>query len=167
MTVQKNSETGELADAPPNREPNPRQRILVVDDDPAIRSINREVLTYSGYVVDAVPDGEAAWDALQLIDYDLMVTDNDMPKVTGIELIQKLQATGRAMPVIMATGASPDEEFARHQLIQPAITLLKPYTFDELLTAVKMVLRAASDSLGEMAPPPNWPAQPPTDHSRL
>src|SRR5580658_9463351 len=109
MSVQKNSEAAELTHAPLHRTTNPRQRILVVEDDADIRRVNTEVLIYSGYQVDAAEDGAAAWDALQLNQYDLMVTDNDMPKVTGVELIQKLQTARMAVPVIMATGTSPEK----------------------------------------------------------
>ena len=94
-----------------------------------------------------------------------MVTDNDMPKVTGVELIQKIQAARMALPVIMATGALP--EFHRYGTRQPAVTLLKPYTFHELLTAVKEVLAAARDSLEEIAPARNWRIQPLADRCRL
>lgn len=153
--------------APFQREPTLRQRILVVEDDATIRQLNTEVLAYSGYQVDAAEDGAAAWDALQLHDYDLMVTDNQMPKVTGVELIRKLQDARMNLPVIMATGTLPDAEFARHRCLQPAVTLLKPYTFDELVNAVKEVLRATSDALQEIAPPPNWQIQPLTDRFRL
>ncbi len=152
---------------PVNREPNNRQRILVVDDDAAVRQVNTEVLIYSGYQVDSAEDGAVAWDMLQLNHYDLVVTDNDMPKVTGVELIQKIQGARMTLPVIMATGTVPDAVFSRHHSLQPAVTLLKPYTFDELLTAVKEVLFAASDSLEEIAPPPNWPAHPLTNRFRL
>jgi CheY-like chemotaxis protein len=154
-------QVGEPASVPPHREPNSRQRILVVEDDTAVRRVNTEVLTHSGYQVDAAEDGAAAWDALQLNNYDLVVTDNDMPRVTGVELIQKLQSARMALPVIMATGAVPD--FTRYGSLQPAKTLLKPYTFDELLTAVKEVLSAASNSLGQIAPPSNWHVQPLAD----
>jgi two-component system alkaline phosphatase synthesis response regulator PhoP len=140
------------------RVPNPRQRILVVDDDADIRRMNTEVLICSGYHVDAAGDGDEAWNALQRHKYDLVVTDNDMPKVTGIELIEKLQAAQMALPVIMATGAVPGGAMKRRDLLQPEMTLLKPYHFEELLAAVKKVLRTASDSLGETAPPPNWEA---------
>jgi two-component system alkaline phosphatase synthesis response regulator PhoP len=160
MTIEKILPADEPARAPLPGEPNPRQRILVVEDDAAIRQVNSEVLTYSGYHVDAVEDGAAAWDALQLKNYDLMVTDNEMPKVTGIELLQKIQEARMALPVIMATGAPPDDELSRHRLTPPAKTLLKPYTFDELLASVKEVLRAASDSLGEISRPPDWQVQP-------
>ena len=71
------------------------------------------------------------------------------------------------LPVIMVTGTLPDEEFARYPCLQPAVTLLKPYTFDELLNAVKAVLRATADALEEIAPPPNWQGQPLTDRFRL
>jgi DNA-binding response OmpR family regulator len=124
-----------------------------MEDDVAIRRINTEILTFSGYQVDAAEDGVAAWEALQLKNYDLMVTDNDMPKVTGVELIQKVKAGGMALPVIMATGAVP--EFTRSGTPQPAVTLLKPYTFHELLAAVKSVLGVASDPIEESAPSPN------------
>jgi DNA-binding response OmpR family regulator len=157
----------EPAGAPLHREPNPRQHILVVEDDSAVRQVNTEMLIYSGYEVDAAEDGAAAWDALQLKNYDLMVTDNDMPKVTGVELLQKIQVARMTLPVIMATGAPPDEELIRNQLTPPAITLLKPYTFNELLAAVKEVLRAASNSLGVMAPPPNWHVGVPGNRRRL
>ena len=161
MTAKNILQSGESASAPCDGEPSLRQRILVVEDDAAIRRLNTEILTYSGYQVDAAEDGAAAWDALQQNNYDLMVTDNDMPKVTGVELIQKLQAARMALPVIMATGAMP--EFKHHGLLPPAVTLLKPYTFHELLAAVKKVLHAASESLGEITPPRNWQIQPLAD----
>jgi DNA-binding response OmpR family regulator len=86
-----------------------------------------------------------------------------MPRVTGVELIQKVQAARMALPVIMATGGLTDEQFKRHGLPPPAVTLLKPYTFHELLAAVKKVLRAAGDSLEGITPPPNWQIQPLAD----
>ena len=165
MTTKNISQVGETSRAPLRCEPNLRQRILVVDDDAAIRQINTAILTVSGYHVDAAEDGAVAWDALQLKNYDLMVTDNDMPRVTGVELIQKIQAAGMALPVIMATGAVP--EFTSYGSLQPAVTLLKPYTFHELLAAVENLLRAASDSLEEIAPSPNWQMHPLNDRLRL
>src|ERR1035441_3653861 len=118
MTAKNISPSDAPVNAPLRCEPNPPQRILVVEDDAAIRRLNTEILTCSGYQVDAAGDGAAAWDALQRNNYDLVVTDNDMPKVTGIELIKKLQDTQMNLPVIMATGTLPDEEFARYPCLQ-------------------------------------------------
>jgi two-component system OmpR family response regulator len=138
----------------------PVHRILVVEDDQDIRRLNTEVLIQSGYHVDAAEDGAAGWEALQLNDYDLLVTDNNMPKVSGVELLMKLHAARMALPVIMATGTLPKRDFTRYPWLQPAVTLPKPYTVDELLGTVKEVLHATSDVRTDIAPPPNPQCQP-------
>jgi DNA-binding response OmpR family regulator len=126
-----------------NGAPLPRCRILVVEDDSGLLRLNTEVLKRSGYDVDAAEDGAAAWDTLQLNSYDLLVTDNRMPKVSGVELLKKLQAAGVVMPVIMATGESPEKEFVQFPWLRPGAMLFKPYTIAELLGTVKQVLREA------------------------
>jgi CheY-like chemotaxis protein len=131
-------------------EPDLRPRILVVDDEPELRRLNAEILRHSGYQVDAAEDGAAAWTALQLNRYDLLVTDNDMPKISGVELLKKVHATSMPLPVIMATGTIPDEDFERHPAIKPAVTLLKPYTLQEFLSAVREVLNASAKACGEI-----------------
>jgi len=140
MTADIMSQVGELASAPRQCHPKPTHRILVVEDDGDIRRLNAEVLAHSGYHVDAAEDGAAAWDTLQRNRYDLLVTDNDMPKVSGVELLHKLHAAHIALPVIMATGRLPAEEFTQCPWIQPAALLIKPYSFHELLETVRRVL---------------------------
>jgi DNA-binding response OmpR family regulator len=141
----------------------PRHRILVVEDDADIRQLNTEALIQCGYHVDAAQDGAVAWDTIQLNRYDLMVTDNDMPKVTGVDLLKKLHAAHLAVPVIMATGILPEAEFTRYPWLQPAAMLIKPYTIDELVGTVKQVLRVTADSGGQTAPPAPWQNQLPTE----
>ena len=142
MTLISTRQGGEADGAPPECPPSPRHRILVVEDDHDIRRLNAEVLARSGYQVDAAEDGAAAWDALQVKDYDIMVTDNDMPKLTGVELLHKLHSAQIALPVIMATGLPPEDKFAQYPWLQPAAMLLKPYSIHELLETVQEVLRA-------------------------
>jgi len=120
-------------------------RILVVEDEPCLRQFNTKSLAEAGYLVDAVEDGDAAWDTLQMNNYDLLVTDNQMPKVSGLELIKKVRAAGMNLPVIMATGTLPTEEFTRWPRLQPAATLLKPYTVAAFLRTVENVLRPVSN----------------------
>lgn len=127
--------------------PNSPHRILVVDDDGEVRRLNTEVLIQFGYQVDAAEDGAVAWEALQLNGYDLIVTDNRMPKVTGVELLKKLRTARMELPVIMATGVLPQDEFARHPWLQPAATLIKPYTIAQLVDTVKQVLSATNSGL--------------------
>jgi DNA-binding response OmpR family regulator len=128
----------EFAPVPPAR---PAYRILVVEDDPSIRQLNTEALTQSGYEVDAAEDGAVAWTALRQNNYDLLITDQRMPRVSGLELLNKLRAARLALPVIMATGTMPEAEFAQKPWLKPEAVLLKPYTIPELLTLVAEVLR--------------------------
>jgi DNA-binding response OmpR family regulator len=137
------SQAGELPNAPLPLQTNPPHRILVVEDEIYVAQLNIEVLTRSGYEVDTVQDGVAAWEALNDDSYDLMITDNNMPKLSGVELLKKLRAARMELPIIMATGALPEQEFARSPWLRPAATLVKPYTVGELLRTVKKVLREA------------------------
>jgi DNA-binding response OmpR family regulator len=140
----------------PSPSVNPRQRILVADDDELIRQLNTEVLTYSGYLVDAAKNGAVAWEAIQANTYDLLITDQSMPEVTGVGLLKRLHAARLALPVIMATATYPQDEMAEHPWLQIEASLLKPYTFEELLTTVKNVLHAFNGHHLEFTPPPNW-----------
>jgi CheY-like chemotaxis protein len=135
------------------------QRILVVDDDGDIRRLNTEVLAGAGYKVDAAADGAVAWNILQLNSYDLLLTDHDMPKVTGIELLEKLRAAHMTVPVILASGTIPTTELNRHPWLQIDAVLLKPYTPDELLSTVREVLHAVKSITGQTAPLPGWQDQ--------
>jgi DNA-binding response OmpR family regulator len=143
-------QTGESLGAPTQGSPGPRNRILVVDDDRLIRLLSAAVLVHSGYQVDTAEDGEAGWEALQAKSYDLLITDNNMPKVSGLELVEKLRSKNTALPVILVSGAIPTEELNRHPWLQLDATLLKPFTDDGLLGTVKRVLRETNNPRKEM-----------------
>ena len=129
------------------------QRILVAGDDPIIRQLNRKVLAYSCYQVDTADNGAAAWNALLVNDYDLLIADNDLPKGTGLDLLKKVHATRMAMPVVMATGAVTAWAFAQYPWLQPDAVLIKPYTFVELLVTVREVLHPTVAAYVELEPP--------------
>jgi DNA-binding response OmpR family regulator len=116
------------------------QRILVVEDEPAIRQFNAQVLARSGYQVDAAEDGAAGWEALHANHFDLLLTDHDMPRLSGLDLVKKVRAARMTLPVILATGALPEEELKRHPWLQLAATLLKPFSPHQLVETVKKVL---------------------------
>ena len=173
MKENKTSQAGEVVGASLQREPNPPHRILVVDDEPEVRRLNVKVLTRSGYKVDTAEDGMAGWKALHAArhapeSYALLITDHDMPGLTGLALVKKARAAHMALPVIMATGTLPAEElFARYDWLQPVVTLIKPYSVEQLLGTVQAVLRTADDAREHTTPPPNWRSQPPADDLRL
>ena len=134
---------------------NLRHRILVAEDDQNIRYLNTETLAGSGYKVDAAADGADAWEILQLNHYDLLVTDDNMPKMSGIELITKLRAARIVLQVILVSGTLPAEQLQRHPWLQIEAMLLKPYTSNELLATVKKVLCATDFISTQAAPLPN------------
>ncbi len=120
-------------------------RILVVDDEKAMRNLHLELLTCAGYEVIAVADGDLAWKAIQTQHFDLMITDNSMPKVSGVELVSKVIASNIRLPVIMATGALPEHEFKRFPWLKDMAVLVKPISNNELLSMVEKILKERMD----------------------
>jgi acetyltransferase-like isoleucine patch superfamily enzyme/CheY-like chemotaxis protein len=127
---------------PPGKTILPR-RILVVEDDQFLRQLHTSILIHAGYLVDATQNGAAAWEVLRANRYDLVITDNSMPKLSGIELLKKLRSARMELPVIMATGTLPTQELIQNPWLEPVALLAKPYASDQLLEKVKNVLSAA------------------------
>ena len=134
----------------------------MVEDDEYILQLTSESLSREGYRVTTAEDGRVAWEALTTGDFDLMVTDNNMPRLTGIELIKKIRATHLILPIIMATGCPPQQEFADNPWLQPAAVLLKPCPIEEYLKVVKDVLAATAAARTQPAPSPDQQGQPST-----
>ena len=120
----------------------PSQKILVVDDEPHILHLYAEILKGYGYQVDTALDGEAAWLELQVEKYDLVITDNCMPKMTGMDLVTVLRDARLPTPVIMSTGRPPEDKFVLEPRLQPFLVLQKPHRVEQLLAAVDKVLPA-------------------------
>jgi two-component system chemotaxis response regulator CheY len=116
------------------------KRILVVDDDNDIRQFSVDILTDSGYDVDGAKDGADGWDALQASNYDLVITDNKMPRMTGMEMIEKLRAAYMTLPVILATRHVPKYELSLRPWLEPDAMLERPFSHEDLLGVVKKFL---------------------------
>ncbi len=145
MTDHNITRAGKAAEAAPQCRKDFTRRILVVDDEPDIRYLNAKVLINSGYEVDTAEDGQVGWKAVSHSpeSYALLITDHNMPGLTGLALVKKLREARITLPVVMATAALPSEDlFARYPWLQPAALLLKPYTIEELLGTVKQFLHA-------------------------
>ena len=131
----------ELTDVSNVAQKNPPSRILVVDDDPDTRQLSVDILVSANFEVDSAVDGADGWEALRAKHFDLVVTDNKMPRMTGIELIKKLRYTRLPLPVIMATNQLPTQEFEQKPWLLPDATLQRPFSNDDLLETVKKVMR--------------------------
>lgn len=118
-------------------DPNETARILVVDDDPQVRSMAVALLDELGYVVDEAVDGT---DALRLLQtgrrFDLMLTDYAMPTMTGVELAVRAKALAPGLGILLMTGYADAGALPAGALP----VLRKPFGLDDLGTAVKRLL---------------------------
>jgi signal transduction histidine kinase/DNA-binding response OmpR family regulator len=116
-------------------------RILVVDDSPEIcRFLDESVLTPAGYVVHSVGDGMSAFTLAKEIGPHLVIADNQMPGLTGIDLIRRLRQEMPQVPVILIT-ADGSESLAVDALRAGAVDYLtKPFEAEHLLAAVGRAL---------------------------
>lgn len=81
-------------------EPSP-PRVLIADDEPDIRFMARMMLRRGGFDVDEVPSGEEAVDAIDARDYEVVVLDQRMPGLTGIETARKVRGHGHRLPIVI------------------------------------------------------------------
>ncbi len=91
------------------------KRLLVVDDSLTVREAERQMLEYAGYEVDVAVDGLEAWSAVRLSAYDLVITDVDMPRMTGIELVRRIRSEGprQDVPIIIVSYKDREEDRMR------------------------------------------------------
>ena len=90
----------------------PRKSILVVDDSITVREMERKLLQNKGYQVDVAVDGMEGWHAVSANHYDLIVSDIDMPRMNGIELVTKIKSDAKfnSIPIIIVSYKDREED---------------------------------------------------------
>lgn len=121
------------------------KRVLVVDDSPTVRELERKLLVSHGYIVEAAVDGMDGWNAVRSGDYDLAILDVDMPRLDGIELaaLIKNDPQLRHLPVIIVSYKDREEDRLRGLEAGADYYLTKGSFQDETL------LQAVVDLIGE------------------
>lgn len=118
--------------------------LLVVDDDDFFRSLTRETLEESGYMVDTAEDGLAAWEKIDRApsQFDLMLLDKQMPRQDGISLLKRIKADARLkeLPVVMLTGDNRQQDIIEGLAAGASYYLIKPSSEDVLLLVIKNAL---------------------------
>ena len=115
--------------------------ILVVDDDPLVRSFEVQLLSSQGY---NVLEAESGAEALRLADVatiHLLLTDFSMPDIDGLELTQNFRIVHPETPVLMVSGSLPPTDNRIENLARFSF-LPKPFAFDELLQKVRVLIQA-------------------------
>jgi len=116
-------------------------RILLVEDDLQLSLSLREVLVAQRYTVDAVKDGETAWNQAQVFDYDLVLMDVTLPKRDGLSLCQQLRDYGYHWPVLMLTARDTTLDKVRGLDAGADAYMVKPFDLAELLAQIRALLR--------------------------
>ncbi len=126
-----------------------RRRIILGEDDKNVRDSITRALTFEGYVVEAVSDGEQVLEAVHRTVPDLVILDVMMPRVDGLAACRRLRNDHRLLPILMVT--------ARHEVADRVAGLdsgaddylPKPFALDELLARVRALLRRSTPPADE------------------
>ncbi len=128
-------------------------RILVVDDDPAIRQLLTDVLEMDGHVVAVAVDGHDGVRAFEVLQPDFVVLDVMMPGLDGYGVLRAIRRQeGEPVPVLMLTAAADADSAARGWVDGVDYYLAKPFTADSVLDLVEDALGQSIPVTGEDGP---------------
>lgn len=126
-------------------------RLLVVDDEPALREALQSSLEFEGYLVETVNDGQAALESLERESYDAVLLDVMMPRLDGLTACRRLRACGNHVPVLMLTARDAVGDRVSGLDAGADDYLVKPFELDELLARVRALLRRSAVHSGGQA----------------
>ncbi len=126
-------------------------KILVVDDERAVRESLRRALTLEGYEVELAADGEEALERLApgAAPVDAVVLDVLMPRLGGLDVSRRLRAEGNRVPVLMLTARDQVEDRVAGLDAGADDYVVKPFALEELLARVRALLRRSGADAGE------------------
>ena len=118
-------------------------RLLVAEDERDLNRIISKRLEAAGYNVDRCFDGEEALDFIAVGEFDAVILDIMMPKVSGIEVLKELRRKNNATPVLLLTAKDSIEDRVNGLDAGADDYLIKPFAFDELLARIRVMTRKA------------------------
>jgi two-component system, OmpR family, response regulator MprA len=125
-------------------------KILIVEDDPAVRDALERALGFEGYSVDTARDGGIALSMVREQTFDLILLDVMMPHVDGIETCRRLRASGDAVPILMLTAKTAVGDRVEGLDAGADDYVAKPFALDELLARVRALLRRSSGDTSQI-----------------
>jgi two-component system OmpR family response regulator len=126
--------------------------ILVVDDEPDIRSMLVDAISLGGHTAVGASDGFEALRVIRDCDINLIVADVNMPRIDGYELINKLRESGNKVPVILLTARQQQADITRGLKVGADDYITKPFSLEELLLRIGAVLRRTMPDIEKAAP---------------
>ncbi|MDO4872034.1 MAG: response regulator transcription factor [bacterium] len=125
-------------------------KILVIEDDRAIREALKEGLEDEAYAVDVEEDGQSGYLAATAEEYDVIILDVMLPEMNGFEVCQKLRNEGNSTPILMLTAKTAEEDIIDGLDFGADDYLAKPFNFDVLLARIRALLRRPKEKIGEI-----------------
>lgn len=125
-------------------------KILVVEDAEIMRQSLVLGLTDSGYIVDSAADGEEGYWYATEKNYDLIVLDVMLPKLSGFEVLERLRATGNKILVLLLTARDDVSDRVKGLRYGADDYLVKPFDFEELLARIEALLRRSIGSVDHL-----------------
>jgi len=123
-------------------------KLLIVEDDKTLCATLHEWLRMKNYTVEMVHAGDDALEHLSAFEYDLVILDWDLPKVSGVEICRKFRATGGVTPILMLTGKGSVHEKEEGFYAGADDYLTKPFHAQELIARVHALLRRPTAFVG-------------------
>jgi two-component system response regulator MprA len=120
-------------------------RVLVVDDEPAVRRALERALKLDRYDVDLASDGEEALDALATNPADAVILDVGMPRLDGLEVCRRMRAAGDRTPILMLTARDAIDDRVRGLDVGADDYLVKPFALRELQARLRALLRRSGE----------------------
>ena len=117
------------------------QRILAIDDDPAVTSLLKRGLTYEGFTVETANSGEAGLALARERQPDLVILDIMMPGLDGLAVLQRLRAADPRLPVLLLTAKDAPANQVKGLEAGADDYVVKPFTFEVLVARVRTLLR--------------------------
>jgi len=112
------------------------KKILVVDDEIGIRCLISELLENQGFEVKAAKDGRESLDEMEREDFDLVITDIQMPRLDGLAMLKEMKRAGRKEKIIIMTGSALAMDLPGEEMPMVVSRLQKPFRMSNLLDVV-------------------------------
>ncbi|MFF5787299.1 response regulator transcription factor [Streptomyces sp. NPDC012693] len=132
---------------------NEAERILIVDDEPAVREALRRSLAFEGYGTQDAVDGLDALARMESYAPDLVVLDVQMPRMDGLTAARRIRASGSTVPILMLTARDTVGDRVTGLDAGADDYLVKPFELDELFARIRALLRRSSYAAATAAAP--------------
>lgn len=119
--------------------------VLVVEDETKLASLIKKGLENEGFTVDAVCDGDAAYERASCTDYDVIILDLMLPGMDGLTVCRRLRAEGNEIPILILTAKDEVNDKVAGLNAGADDYLTKPFAFDELIARLRALLRRGKE----------------------